>query len=281
MRERIETGSVVVDGIPTFFRRIRGEGPPVVMVHGVPTHSEDWVPFLERMRGPAIALDLPAFGRSARPPADSFDCSMRAYADFFELFLEQMELDRYSLALHDWGGAVGLIVAQRDPARLQRLFLANTVPLLPGYRWHRTARAWRTRGLGEIVNRLWSRPLLALALRESRGDWGRQPREFVDYTWDHLDRGTMAAILRLYRSAPEPELALAGRGLGSLEAPALVVWGLRDRFLPARFGRAHADALPNAELCELPQAGHWPWLDEPAIVERVVAFLEPRLVDEG
>ena len=64
---QIETGTVMVDGVSTFFRRVQGDGPPTVFVHGVPTHSEDWQPFLERITGPALAFDLPGFGRSARP----------------------------------------------------------------------------------------------------------------------------------------------------------------------------------------------------------------------
>jgi pimeloyl-ACP methyl ester carboxylesterase len=62
--------------------------------------------------------------------------------------------------------------------------------------------------------------------------------------------------------------------LAEIDAPALVVWALRDRYLPARFGRAYADRLPNTELLELPQAGHWAWIDAPEVVERVVGFLE-------
>ena len=83
------------------------------------------------------------------------------------------------------------------------------------------------------------------------------------------------AVLRLYRSAHEHALAEAGRNLGALEAPALVVWGMRDRYIPGRFGRLFAQALPNAELIELPRAGHWPWLDEPATMEYVA--IEPVL----
>ena len=75
-RDRIETGSVVVDGVAVFFRRIPGEGPPVVLAHGVPNHSEQWLPFLGRMRGPALAFDMPGFGRSARPDPDSFDACL-------------------------------------------------------------------------------------------------------------------------------------------------------------------------------------------------------------
>ncbi len=90
---------------------------------------------------------------------------------------------------------------------------------------------------------------------------------------EHFDQGTQRAILRLYRSSPPEVLAAAGAGLGRLQMPALVVWGMRDPYIPARFGRAYADALPDAELLELADAGHWPWLDRPDLLERVTGFL--------
>ena len=270
----IEAGTVVVDGIATFYRRLPGEGPPTVFVHGIPTHSEDWLPILARMEGPAIALDLPGFGRSDRPPPERFDYSIGAYARFLGRFLGRVGIDRYALALHDWG-VVALLEAQREPERVERLLVCAAVPLLPGYRWHRIARIWRTPLVGELSTRIWSRAALDQALRESRGDWSRHRPAFVDSIWDHLDRGSLAAILRLYRSAPEHELERAGRGLSQLTAPALVVWPLRDRYIGARFGRAYAERLPNAELIELPESGHWPWRDQPAVIDRIVGFLEP------
>src|SRR5262245_38169222 len=103
----IETDIAMVDGVSTFFRRVPGDGPPVVFVHGNPTHSEDWMPFLERMRGPALALDLPGWGRSARPSPSEFDYSMHGLGRFVGRFLEQQAVDRYSLVVHDWG-TVGL-----------------------------------------------------------------------------------------------------------------------------------------------------------------------------
>jgi pimeloyl-ACP methyl ester carboxylesterase len=120
---------------------------------------------------------------------------------------------------------------------------------------------------------------LDLALRESRADWSRHPSRFVDLIWDHLDRRTFEAILRLYRSAPEDELEAAGRGLGSITAPALVIWGMKDRYIPARFGRLYAEALPNSELLELPGSGHWPWRDQPEVIEEIVAFIEQASTD--
>ena len=90
---------------------------------------------------------------------------------------------------------------------------------------------------------------------------------------EHFDHGTQRAILRLYRSAPSETLARAGGDLGAIEAPALVVWGVRDPYIPARFAGEYAQALGHAELLELPDAGHWPWLDRPDAIERVVGFL--------
>jgi pimeloyl-ACP methyl ester carboxylesterase len=269
----IETGTVMVDGVSTFFRRLPGEGPPVVFAHGNPTHSGDWEPFLERMRGPALAFDYPGWGRSARPSPDEFDYSMETLGRFTSRFLQRMAVDEYSLVVHDWG-VVALIAAQHEPQKVHRLVVANGVPLLPGYRWHRTARIWRTRGLGELANRLWTRSTLDRGLRESRGDWSRFDPAFVDMIWEHLDRETKDAILRLYRSADPDRLAAAGERLGLLEGPSLVIWGMRDRYLPAGFGAAWAARLPGAELVELPKAGHWPWIDEPTVIDRMVHFLE-------
>ncbi|MBM3667619.1 MAG: alpha/beta hydrolase [Actinobacteria bacterium] len=270
----IETETVSVEGIDTFVRRVRGEGPPTVFVHGVPTHSGDWTPFLERAGGPALAFDLPGFGRSQRPQPERFDCSVHSYGRFAESLLAELGIGEHSLVVHDWG-VVALIGAQRRPQRLRRLCVIDAVPLLPGYRWHRTARHWRTPLLGELLMRLFTPRLAPLALRESRGDWGPPPRELVEAATAHLDRGTLDAILRLYRSADEPVLAQLGKNLGAIAAPALVVWAGRDRYLPARFGRGYAAALPNSELLELPEAGHWPWWGEaPGLVETVLEFTE-------
>ena len=262
----------MVDGVSTYFRRLNGDGPPAVFVHGVPTHSEDWEPFLERMTGPALAFDLPGFGRSARPWPAEFDYSMDGQAKFVTRFLQRMAVEDYSLVVHDWGSAA-LIGAQEEPERIRRLVIMNSVVLLPGYRWHRTARIWRTRGLGELSTRIRSRRLLDYGLRESRGDWSRHDPAFVDMIFDHLDQGTFEAILRLYRSAPPERLAAAGERLGEIRAPAMVIWGGKDRYLPARFGPEFAARLPNSELIELPQAGHWPWIDAPDVVDRVIRFL--------
>ena len=65
--ERVETGTVDVGGIETFYRRIPGDGPPAVFVHGVPTHSEDWMPVLEQRRAPRSRWTCPASAARTGP----------------------------------------------------------------------------------------------------------------------------------------------------------------------------------------------------------------------
>lgn len=262
----------MADGIRVFFRRVTGDGVPVVYCHGNPTHGEDWLPFMERGEGPALAIDMPGWGRSDRPDPRRFDYSMHGLSAFLERCLDELGIGERKLVVHDWG-ALALIGAQRRPALVKKLVVIDAVPLLPEYRWHWVAQIWRRRGLGELANATTTRRSFALTLRQARGDRSPMPDEFVDSIWRYWDKGTQAALLQLYRHADPPRLATAGTKLDRLDCPALVLWGDRDIYLPVRFAEAYAAMLPDAELEILPGVGHWPWIDAPSVIDRVVSFV--------
>ncbi len=243
-----------VEGIETFWRQA-GDAP-ILYVHGNPNNSDLMLPFLERTGG--VAMDLPGFGRSAKPA--HFDYSIDGYGAWLDAFRRTLGWDRCRMLVHDWG-AVGLMLGDR----LERLVLVNAVPFLPGYKWHRFARIWRTPVLGELF-------------QGSTTKWGLKrflpgmPEDFIDSIWDHYDHGTQRAILKLYRSAPPDVLARAGEVLSQISAPALVVWGGDDPYLPTRFAHAYGEAL-GGEVEVAEGAGHWPWIDKPELIERVCGFL--------
>lgn len=264
-----------LDGQPVFWRaapapeRADPDRAPVLYVHGVPTSSDDWLPFLTRTGG--LAPDLLGFGRSGKGGQN--DYSLDGIARFVERFLDEIvAVERVRLVVHDWGAAA-LAFAQRHPERIERLVILNGVPLLPGYRWHRVARLWRTPVLGELAMGLTLRPAMRRALRPAFAD-GAVPDAFVEAAMRHFDQGTQRAILRLYRSAPESLLAASGRGLSSLGMPALVGWGARDPYISSRFGDQYAAELPDARVVRVEDAGHWPWLDRPDLIDRIATFLE-------
>jgi len=271
MTSKVEGAELTVDGVRVFYRRVAGEGTPTVYCHGNPTHGEDWLPFMER-GGPALAIDMPGWGRSDRPDPARFDYSMYGLSAFLERCLEELGVERRKLVVHDWGGLL-LIGAQRRPELVEKLVVCDAVSLLPGYRHHWIAQLWRRRPLGELLNATSTRASTALLLRLAKGDHGPMPDEFVDMIWDNFDAGTGAALLALYRHADPDRLAVAGRDLGRLACPALVLWGDRDPYVSPRFGEAYAAALPNAELEIVRGAGHWPWIEDPSLVDRVLDFL--------
>jgi pimeloyl-ACP methyl ester carboxylesterase len=265
--------TATIDAMPVFWREAPvADGAPAtpLYLHGVPTNSDDWLPFLARSGG--LAPDLPGFGRSGK--AGNLDYTIEGYADFIEGYLDLVGVERVSLVVHDWG-AVGLAFAQRHPERVARLVVTNAIPFLAGYRWHRTARMWRTPLLGELAMGATTRPIMRFGTREARPGRMPMPDSWLDTVFDHFDQGTQRAILRLYRSSPPEVLAAAGARLGELSMPALVLWGLRDPYISARFARAYADVLPAAELVELADAGHWPWFDRPDAIDTVADFLTP------
>jgi pimeloyl-ACP methyl ester carboxylesterase len=257
-----------LDGLPVFWHGAPSQGTPTLYLHGVPTSSDEWLPFLERTGG--LAPDLPGFGRSGKPGYLRY--TIDEYADFIERFLDMVEVERVRMVVHDWG-AIGLAFAQAHPGRIERLVVTNAVPFLPGYRWHRTARVWRTPVLGELAMGATTRLTLRLATRDSNATPGPLPNEWIDSTLRYFDQGTQRAILRLYRSSPSDTLARAGERLSTLSMPALVIWGTRDPYIPARFAADYARVLPDAELVELPDAGHWWWLDRPDAIDRLIEFL--------
>ena len=262
-----------VQGMPAFWRRApEPDGvAPILWLHGVPNSSDEWLPFLGEAGG--IAPDLPGFGRSTK--RGDLPYTIDWYCDWLDAFVERLGVERVSLAVHDWGG-LGLAWAARRPEMVERIAIINAVPLLSGYRWHRTARLWRTPFVGEMVMGFTGRWTLSLLTRESNVTPGPLPKAERDSILEHFDLGTQRAILRLYRTSPPKVLAAAGENLSRLKSPTLVLWGDQDPYIPAKFADAYGAALPNTTVEHLDGAGHWPWLDRPELIGRICSFLTDR-----
>jgi pimeloyl-ACP methyl ester carboxylesterase len=241
-----------IDGLPVSWLRAPGGDPPVLYVHGVPDSAELWTPFLEATGG--IAVDLPGFGASGKPA--QWPYSLAGYARFLPAFLDALGIERVRLVAHDWG-AVALTLG----ARIERLVAIDVLPLLPGHRWHWVARAWRLPVAGELAMGFTGRTLLRRV--------GGLSAAHAEQVLRHFDHGTQRAILKLYRA----DRAVTAP-LDAVAAPALVVWGERDRYLDPGWARRVAGALGGpAEVEIVPGAGHWPWHERPDLVHRVAQFL--------
>ncbi|MDX6590269.1 MAG: hypothetical protein QOI84_1543, partial [Solirubrobacterales bacterium] len=254
----------------------------VVFVHGNPGSADDW----ERLAGAtagtglrAVALDLPDFGETDAPPG--FEHSAPGYAAFLGEALEELGIDRVHLVIHDFGGPIGLIWTAMHPEALASMTLIDT-GILPGYRWHRLARIWRTPRLGELFQAIATRRSFRYLI--NRGEPRGLPREFLDRMYDQYGPRTRKAVLALYRATDDPGAAATEFAalMAPRDIPALVIWGEHDAYLPSSFAARQRDAFPSAEVHVLPASGHWPFVDAPETVERLlVEFLGRRRTKEA
>ena len=154
------------------------------------------------------------------------------------------------LLMHDWGG-VGLLLAQRLPRRVERLVLINTVPLLPGYRWHRTARIWRTRGLGELAMGATGRRTLRLSTRESNVTPGRSPSPGSTRCSRTSTRAPSARSCACIVARPRARSQLQGSGSASSTCLRSMVCGHEDA-TSRRASAAHTRTRSRTRRC-------WSW----------------------
>jgi pimeloyl-ACP methyl ester carboxylesterase len=266
-RERLAVGPVstrLVEAGPA------GASEAFVFVHGNPGSADDWERLAVAVGAAgtrAVAFDLPDFGETEAAPG--FEHSPDGYAGFLGEALAALGIERVHLVLHDFGGPIGLVWAAGDPDRLASVTLIDT-GILPGYKWHRLARIWRTPVLGETFQATTTRGAFRMIINrnEPRG----LPRDFVEEMYDHADRRTKRAVLKLYRATDDP--GAGGAELAALMAPrdlpALVIWGEGDAYLPASFAARQREAFPSADVHVLPASGHWPYADAPETVERLL-----------
>src|SRR6185312_1985835 len=158
----------------------------VVFVHGNPGSCDDW----ERLVGAvgasgvrALALDLPDFGETIAP--DGFTHDVPTYAGFLDEALGALGVERVHLVIHDFGGPIGLVWATMHVERVASVTLIDT-GILPGYRWHRLARVWRTPVLGELFQAI--SPPAVMRRMVGRAEPRGLPREFLEQL--HYSRRT-------------------------------------------------------------------------------------------
>ena len=222
-------------GVRSFVRE-QGEGPNVVLLHGVPTSSflyRKVIPPLADQGLRAIAFDFPGLGLAERP--DGFDYSWSGLARWTGEAIDALELDRCHLVVHDIGGPIGCEWAVRNPERVLSLTILNS--MLDPATFHRpwTMHPFSIRGIGELWLRMTPPPLFA-ALFRAQGIADRRAVSTAEiYAHRELlvrgDRGR--AFLRIMRGfeLTEEKRQLLWTGLAKRSYPARIIWGELDPVL--------------------------------------------------
>jgi pimeloyl-ACP methyl ester carboxylesterase len=250
-----------------------GEGPPIVLLHGLGGSLYDWRhllrPLSERRR--VIALDLLGAGESEIPDAEDF--TIAAQARRVRGILDHLRVGRCCLVGNSYGGGIALKFSQDWPERVTRMVLLNTIcypERIPAY-----VNLARMPFAGSLAEGL---PLGALIRRMLRAVYRTVEKlseeELNTYVRELGTPRSRRAIVRVLRDVVPRDPTEFESRLKTIDAPTLLLWGTADRTLPVALGRRLALDLPNARLVEV-DAGHVPNQECPdQVLKLMMEFLE-------
>lgn len=261
------------------------DGEVVLMLHGNPSWSYYWrklvVGLSDRYR--CIVPDHVGMGLSDKPGDEAYAYTLESRVEDVASLLEHLGITgKVTLAVHDWGGMIGLGWALRDTARVARMVILNTAAFpLPAEKpmpWQ--LRLGRDSRLGALAIRGFNAFSSAASFV---GVEQRMPSEVrAAYVAPYNSWANRIATLRFVQDIPLGPgdrawsiVEEAGRRLPEFaDRPAMLVWGLQDFVFDAHFLRGFEQRLPDAESLIFDDAGHYVLEDKAAIiVPRVRDFL--------
>ena len=258
-----------------------GEGPPLVLIHGVTGSCEHWAPVIPLLaeRYTVIAPDLLGHGESAKPRGDY---SLGAYASGIRDLLTALGHDRVTVAGHSLGGGIAMQFAYQFPERCERLVLVSSGGLGPEV--HLMLRA-ATLPLSEVVLPLISNRHVHAVGEAVAGVLGRvglhagpDLAEVARGYASLADADTRRAFLHTLRSVIDPlgqRVNATDRLYLAADMPCLIVWGRRDRVIPVSHAGVANRGMPGSRLEVFEGSGHFPQLDDPIRFARLLAeFVE-------
>jgi pimeloyl-ACP methyl ester carboxylesterase len=263
---------------------LEGDGPPVVLIHGLLVDGHVWDPVVAALsgRGRCIVPELP-LGSHRIPMGDGADLTPPGLARVIAELLERLELTDVTLVGNDTGGALAQLVAARHPERLGRLVLTNCDAF---DHFPPPAFAPVVKALVRVPGALAGLAFGGRFAFVRRASMKAMPLT-VDPVPDELlkswveplrDRRIRRDLLRVLRGISSEHTLAAAEELRSFDRPVLVTWGLRDVFFPIGDAERLVALLPYASLERIENARTFVQLDAPERLAELVAEMLPASV---
>jgi pimeloyl-ACP methyl ester carboxylesterase len=281
--EPVEHKYVDIEGVKVHYVE-GGEGPAVLLVHGLGTSLITWRQNFGSLVSAGyrvLALDLPGHGDSDKPKSLSYDPVTGA--TLIHQFLKMQKVEKVSVVGSSAGGLIAGLFALAYPEWVEKMVLVAPGGLGRRLSWY--LRIMSVPGLGEILYQ----PRLQNAIVLSKRIFHRAP-PFLQEVLPEMYRvrtlpGSRYAAIQAVRSSINFFGLRKQRHilhqLKDLPSPLMTVWGKEDSIIPVAHAEIVKRELPNSVVCIIPKCGHWPHMEKAEEFNRLlVRFLEGTL-DNG
>ena len=248
------------DPLPTI---VRGNGDPVVFLHGYPLTHETWKEQLDPLSTDhkIVLLDFPGYGMAASQPIPT---TLTGFSESVHTTLHTLSLSPATIFGHSFGGYVALQLYRDHPDDFRALGLVSTRAEAdtPEARAKRRATIERLRlpgGTLDIEDTV--RSLVSEATARQRPAVVRTVREILQ----SVPTGTIIPTLQAI--ADRPDLTPV---LSRIQVPALILWGENDGLIPKAQTQSLVERIRGAEGSGFPESGHLAFLESPEAFNRTV-----------
>ncbi len=246
-----------------------GSGPVVLFIHGILGSQRQWAHLVDKLDDDhrVIMPDLFGHGESAKPFGDY---SLSAHAAAMRDLLDHLGIERVTLVGHSLGGGIAMQFFYLFPERVDRLVLVSSGGL--GREVSLLLRSATLPGAAQVLSVLASAPVVSRvdALGRGASKVGWRPGADIGEIWRGFsslgDRGSRRAFLATTRAV----IDIRGQTInahdhveGAAPIPTLIVWGSKDRMIPAAHALSVQDELPDCRVELFEGAGHFPHLEDP------------------
>lgn len=260
-----------------------GDGPPVILMHGVGGHAEAFarnvLPLAERHR--VIAIDLLGFGLTEKPEGKQ---THQGFVDHLVALLDVLSIDRAHLVGESLGGWVAMWTALTQPDRVDRLVSVCGARL--SVETDEESKAYTAAGREDLI-RL-TEQYIADPTRDNvrrRLEWlfhdpSDVTDELVDLRWTlYQQPGALESLSKAVDrmksgGTGDPTIALTAERLQQITHPTLMLWTSHNPSTTAATAKRAAAYMPNCEFVLMDGCAHWPQWEEPAMFNQYLsAFL--------
>lgn len=236
--------------------KVAGKGQPILILHGWGSNSEKWQVVAELLANlgiKVIILDLPGFGKSQKP---NHAWGLDDYCNFIEKFISALNLEKFYLLGHSFGGALAVKCSLKFPEKIEKLFLVG-------------AACFRRKALRKRLFYIISKILKIFSFFPYYSQFRRGFYKFIVRKSDYpYTEGVMKDV---YLKIIKEDLSDI---LSRVQVPTIIIWGDKDKTIPIKEARLINQKIKNSDLEIIPKVGHNPHRENPEkLLEVITKFL--------